>query len=129
MSSVVNVDGVMRVVRRPVPRIELLTVEDLKDPKRVVRAYNSLLELVTQLSQESSLPYVEFEDVEVSVGVMYTLRHGLNGRVRFWVTEWQGTASQGFTVVTASSDDNTLVLQAIGPGVSGKATFRVQRSE
>jgi pyridoxal biosynthesis lyase PdxS len=68
MSSIVDRDAAMRVLRASVPRIEKLTLEDTKDPKRVVRTINALIELVSKVAENDALPYIDFEDGSCGTG-------------------------------------------------------------
>jgi hypothetical protein len=125
MSSIVDRDAAMRVLRASVPRIEKLTLEDTKDPKRIVRTINALIELVSKVAENDALPYVDFEDVAFTAGQTREFRHGFNGRVRVFPVAWSGAAAPGLSIVAADSDDNTVTVQSVG---AGTATIRVQRS-
>lgn len=136
MSTIVDVDKNIRPIRRSAPRIEALRLEDVKDPKRLVRAYNALLELVLKLAENDPLEYVEYEDVPISGAQSFRFRHGYKGRVRFWVTQWKATSTASnyvpLLMESSSTDEETLVLDNVTVGAlgafAGKITLRVQRS-
>jgi hypothetical protein len=125
MSAIIDIDQTMRPIRRSTRRIERLRMEDGKEPKILVRAINALIEMVSTLAENEPLEYLDVEDLAVTSGTTYRVRHGFKGRVRLWPVEWAGAAAPGFSIVVASSDDDVVAFTALA---TGRATLRVQRS-
>lgn len=105
-----------------------LTGADVIDPPTLARTIERLINGVATLRARWYPRRIDFEDVPVASGsVLVYLAHGFNGRVRWWVVDWQSTLANKTPVLTrdASTDANTLVLVS---NIDGVATIRVEEA-
>lgn len=115
-----------------------VTAKDVQDPMNLAKLLTDMLADVARLKRRHYPRRMDFEDLVCFANNDITMRHGFNGRVRWWVVEWasNGTPlvdSAGNTLTikspmlhkTTASDNNTLVLHS---DVAGTATIRVEEA-
>lgn len=115
---------------------ELITPERLDDKPRVARWLTQLLRDVESLKRRWAPRRIDHEDRKVDAtggdglnATKFRFAHGFGGRVRWWVTDWQGVAAPALVLDTATSgtgtDANTLVLRSY---VTGTVTIRIEEA-
>lgn len=103
-----------------------LTERDVVDAPKLVRLFAILIRELAALKRRWAPPRIDFEDVVVgSAGERYRFPHGLNGRVRWMVVDWEGGGSLYNLARSADTDANTLVLESY---MSGTMTLRIERA-
>lgn len=104
-----------------------LTPEQWRDAPMMTRILMSLLRDVSRLKRRFWPAHIEHEDVvfDGTGTVAFRLPHGMNGRVRWWVTDWTGATGGPQLVRHDATDYNTLVLVSYAAGVG---TIRIQAS-
>lgn len=124
MSVNIDRDGTVRQLDLRAEPEEQVLEEHVKDPARVVRILMGLLRDVARLKRLWRPRRVDFEDraFDATGTTKYRLPHGLGGRVRWWVVDWQGAAGPQLARHD-DSDDTALVLVSY---VAGTATIRVE---
>lgn len=96
----------------PFERVRL-NAADVTDTARLLDLLERMLRVVDGLSRAAfGSPFetwIEYRDVSVSTAAPVVLRHGLNRRVRWLVTQQTAAVS---LIYNAASDDDSLVLTA-----------------
>lgn len=107
---------------------EVVTEENVQDPKKLSELLVRLLRDVASLKRRFSPRRIDFEDVAVGgAGATVSLQHNFGGRVRWWIVDWSdasGTRSNIYRDTTLTTA-NTLVLVSL---VVGIATIRVEET-
>lgn len=118
-------DNVRRVTPGTAPD-EVFSEDDAKDAGKLSRLLTRILKDIATLKRVWQPKTIEFEDqsVDATGTTKYRLEHGFGGRVRWWVTEWTGTAAHCLSK-HADTDTTTLVLVSY---VAGTATIRVEQA-
>lgn len=127
MSANIKASGDVRQLDAAREPDEVIDDVDVADHGILSRLLTRVLREVATLKRTWTPARIDFEDVTVDATgtTTYTLRHGLNGRVRFWVVDWSSTSAGAALARHADTDANTLVLVSY---VAGTATIRVEAS-
>lgn len=92
------------------PRLARATLEDLKDPQKLLKLLERALLDIAALSRDQRANPVreslEFRDMSVTSGTAFTLRHGLMRRVRYMLVD----ASAACTLYRSAFADDTITL-------------------
>jgi hypothetical protein len=126
MSANIPTTGTPRQLDRPAQPEEQITEEHATDASRLSRLLMTVLRDIASLKRRWWPERLDFVDrvVDATGTTKYRLPHGLRGRVRWWVVDWQGSAGPGLAR-HADTDANTLVLVSY---VAGTATVRVEEA-
>ena len=127
MSVNYSAAGAPRKLDKALEPAENVDAADAADPGKLARLLGRVLREIATLKQAWTPSRVDFEDVAVDATgtTKYPLRHALDGRVRFWVVEWQSGSAGPALARHAETDANTLVLVSYA---AGTATIRVEAS-
>ncbi len=115
---------------RAAPR-EVVTEEDVQQPKKLAELLGRILVALTELRRRWAPRKIDFEDQPVGTSTDYRFEHRFGGRVRWWVVDWK----PAFTGVNqyiefmrhADTDENVLVLTS-GAASVGTVTVRVEEA-
>ena len=129
----VSADGVVTQLDGKATASQSVTEDDVQLPAKLARMLGGLLADVAALRRRFQPRHVDFEDVAVlTTGASnpVQLRHGMGGRVRWWVVGWQ-CATNAAPIIRESTDSavapvstaDTLVLLSY---VAGAVTIRVE---
>ena len=128
-SAKVSSDGKVTQLDGKATANEVFTTEDAQEPEKVARLIGRLLVSVATLRRQWRPRRIDFEDVPLATGgVLVRLQHNFNGRVRWWVVDYQptsGSAAPYGLMRDASTDANTLSLTS---STAGTATIRVEEA-
>jgi hypothetical protein len=128
MSSVIDKNGNVTVIRKSPPKIERATPDDfapLKGAAKLARITNAQTDAILAAYPQLPLDYTEFE-VTITGTVMspqsLRLQHNYGDRVRWWFVE-QDVALPNVHQDTTNTTADTLVLTALS---NGSFVIRVQ---
>lgn len=126
MSANIDRSGSIRQLDRRAEPDEQVLEEHVQDPPRLVRLLMGLLRDVARLKRSWRPRRIDFEDraVDATGTTKYRFAHGLDGRVRWYVVDWQGAAGPQLSR-HADTTDGALVLVS---HVAGTATIRVEEA-
>jgi hypothetical protein len=125
MAATVPASGVVRQLDRPASPDEVMSEVDAQNAVKLARVLLRILKDVATLKRRWWPDRIDFEDFPVSTaGATVTLNHGLGGRVRWWLVDWEssGTTAPILKRTSATTNDS-LVLASY---VAGTATIRVE---
>lgn len=128
--------GAVKPLDGKAPPDQQVTEKDVQEPPKLARLLTDVLRDLAALKRRHYPRRIDFED-QAAPGPI-RLRHGFNGRVRWWVVDWTSAGTNlvdsGGDTLSASwcdltkqsdSDANMLVLQG---HVTGTATIRVEEA-
>lgn len=127
----VSVLGTVQKSRRTVSRAASVQDEEVKDPGKLAELLRGAMKRIADLEAKVPADAVEFEVIVGAAAALTSMRHNLNGPVRWFVVNWTGSptatpVSAPALVVNSTSDNNTLVLKSY---VAGQAIIRVERAQ
>lgn len=125
MRSQVNADGLVRQTAGTATTDATFTRQDVESPDKLARAIQNLQRAVSLLTRNAPAEAVDFEDVAVAAsGGVVRLRHGLRGRVRWYVVGWStsGTSAPVLKLSADTTEDELVLLSY----VAGTASIRVE---
>lgn len=107
---------------------QIVTESDVQQPRKLARLLSDLLKDIAALKRRAYPRRIDFEDIVVdATGVTaIPMRHGFNGRVRWWPVDWRAVGTSGPQLNRGSATDaNTLVLVSYA---AGTVTIRVEEA-
>lgn len=123
MKLVGSVSTVVRAATSAPPRRERVDERLVGDPKRLSDLLERVVQAIEKLARVAPRPRIDFEDVACTSGTDVRLEHRFNGRVRWYLIDWAGSAGPNLRKDTTNTTANVLVLDC---GQSGTATIRVE---
>jgi len=129
VSANFNKAGAVQKLDVQVEPSETIDDLDVADPVVLSRTLTRIMKDIATLKQVWAPRRIDFEDVvfDDSGTVPHRFRHGLGGRVRWFVVDWTGSGATTAAALARHSDTdaNTLVLVSLAEGVG---TLRVEAS-
>ncbi len=108
---------------------EVITEDDVKEPAKVTRLLSRILSNIAALKRVSAPSRFDFEDVAVSTsGASVTLQHNINGRVRWWVVDWE-CVTNAAPILRKDATNTTASTLVLLSYVAGTATIRVEAAD
>lgn len=107
----------------------VVTEADVQSPHLLAKLLTGILTEIVNLRRRYAPRHIDFEDITIaSGGKTYTFRHGFNGRVRWWVVDYENTGATVGVIVqkwAPLTDANTLGIYS---NCDGRITLRVQEA-
>lgn len=126
--AVVRSTGAVAQLDAKPSQTEAVTPEDVQKPPRLSELLGRLVTAVSELRRAWAPKTIDFEDVSLGAGGASTrLEHGFGGRVRWWLVDWQPTATGNRPNVERSSSSTNDVLVLLS-SQAGTATVRVEQA-
>jgi len=124
MSSTVT----RQYVSVPVPRREMTLTRDNSTADLVAEKVSALTDEARESARRGAAPFIDFEGVACGAsGAEVAIRHGLGGRVRWWVVEWETNSTSNFALRKSTAKDATDSVLYLQSYVTGTATIRVEK--
>lgn len=125
----IDILGAIRRGTRFVSGTDNLQADEIKSDDKLAEILRRFSRRITNVEYQVPPEPTEFE-VSITSGTSFTLTHGFNCPVRYYITSWVvasgSTYVLGLSVDTANTDSNKLTLK---PDNSGRAIIRVEPSQ
>ncbi len=127
MSVKISSSGEVTQLDKSAEPDDVVTEEDVQDPARLSRLILADKRAIAKLNRRWAPRYVDFEDVTVdAVGTLFTLRHGLGGRVRFWVVDFRVVGAAGAPIIQRDATETTNDVLGLRSYKEAEVTIRVE---
>ncbi len=109
---------------------EVVTEVDVQDPPKLARLLARVLSEVAALKRRWAPRFVDFEDLLVTSTstTKIQLQHNLNGRVRWWVVDYQISGAAGGPIIERNATDTTSSTLVLRSYKDARVTIRVEEA-
>lgn len=105
----------------------VFTPADVQDARKLSDTLTLVVADQAEVKRRHKPEFIDFEDVAVPGSGSVTLPHGLGGRVRWWLVDWQPSSTGTRPALEKDGAKTTTGVLVLKSAAAGTATVRVEK--